>query len=87
MKRLLSFLFKLPMSNAGSSPNELPDPTTQVKPKDLVAVSTGRDSKGRATYSDVAIVLDVGLFPDEVCVTFEQGASIWVQRDMLRCPF
>ena len=75
------------MSNVDSSPNELPDPTTQVRPRDLVVVFIGSDGRGRPVYSDIAVVLDVDLFPDEACLTFEHGASTWVQKKMLRCPF
>lgn len=64
-----------------------PDPTTQVRPRDLVLIATGPDSNGRADYSSVAVIVEAELFPDEVCVTFEQGASVWVERSLLRPPF
>lgn len=65
----------------------LPDPTTQVRPQDLVLIATGPDRNGKATYSDVVVIVEAELFPDEVCVTFEQGASVWVERELLRPPF
>lgn len=64
-----------------------PDPITQVRPRDLVTVATGPDRNGRATYSDVATIMEAELFPGEVCVTFTEGASVWVKRELLRPPF